>query len=112
MLPVCAVLFLAITPSTPPVHLVHILADDLGYNDVSWHNAIMKTPALATLQETGVHLSGLHTWKACAPSRGSIMSGHYPFHYGFYKNQDANAYGLPTNFTALPELLAAAGYCA
>ena len=93
-----------------PVHLIHILADDLGYNDVSWHNPVMKTPVLQSLQDSGVHLAGLHTWKACAPSRGSIMSGRYPFHYGFYDNQDANAYGLPTNFTTLPSLLQAAGY--
>ena len=69
--------------SKPPVHLIHVLADDLGYNDVSWHNPIMKTPVLQSLQESGVHLAQLHTWKACAPSRGSIMSGRYPFHYGF-----------------------------
>ena len=38
------------------------------------------------------------------------MSGRYPFHVGFYTNQDSNEYGLPTNFTILPELLSAAGY--
>ena len=84
-------------------------SDDLGYNDVSWHNPVMKTPTLQKLVEGGVHLSNFHTWKACAPSRGAIMSGRYPFHYGFYKNQDANAYGLATNFSTLPEMLAAHG---
>jgi arylsulfatase A-like enzyme len=70
----------------------------------------MKTPALQKLHDGGLFLSHMHTWKACAPSRGSIMSGRYPFHFGFYKNQDANAYGLPTNFSTLPELLSSAGY--
>ena len=29
--------------SSPP-HLIMILADDLGWNDVSWHNPHMITP--------------------------------------------------------------------
>ena len=33
-----------------------------------------------------------------------------PFHFGFYTNQDANEYGIATNFTMLPELLGKAGY--
>lgn len=93
-----------------PVHLVHILADDLGHNDVSWQNPTIKMPTLGAMQAGGVHLSHFHTWKACAPSRGATMSGRYPFHFGFYKNQDANAYGLPTNFSTLPMLLHDAGY--
>ena len=98
-----------IAATAPPLHLIHVVADDLGYNDVSWHNPVMHTPNLAKLQSQGVHLAGMHTWKACAPSRGSIMSGRYPFHFGFYDNQDANAYGLATNFSTVPELLKAKG---
>ena len=41
--------------------------------------------ARGMLLEGGVHLTNFHTWKACAPSRGAIMSGRYPFHFGFYK---------------------------
>ena len=70
-----------------PVHLVHILADDLGHDDVSWQNPTIKMPTLGAMQAGGVHLSHFHTWKACAPSRGATMSGRYPFHFGFYKNQ-------------------------
>jgi arylsulfatase B len=99
----------AVEAQKRPVHLVHVLADDLGYNDVQWHNPVMKTPTLQRLLEGGVYLTNFHTWKACAPSRGAIMSGRYPFHYGFYKNQDANSYGLATNFSTIPELLSASG---
>ena len=34
-----------------------------------------------------------------------LMTGRYPFHYGFYNNQDANNYGVPLNFTFLPQAL-------
>ena len=32
-----------------PVHLVHVLADDLGYNDVQWHNASDVCPPSVAL---------------------------------------------------------------
>lgn len=34
-----------------------------------------------------------------------LMTGRYPFHYGFYSNQDANDYGVPLNYTFLPQAL-------
>ena len=37
------------------------------------------------------------------------MTARYPFHFGFYNNQDANDYGVPTNFTMLPAVLRAQG---
>ena len=33
----------------PPPHILLIVADDLGYNDVSWHNPALVTPHLETL---------------------------------------------------------------
>ena len=33
----------------PPPHILLIVADDLGYNDVSWHNPALVTPHLHTL---------------------------------------------------------------
>jgi arylsulfatase A-like enzyme len=37
------------------------------------------------------------------------MTSRYPFHFGFYNNQDANNYGVPLNFTMLPEIMRAKG---
>ena len=36
--------------SSPP-HLIMILADDLGWNDVSWHNTLMLTPRMEVRNE-------------------------------------------------------------
>ena len=36
-------------PAPPPPHILLIVADDLGYNDVSWHNPALVTPHLETL---------------------------------------------------------------
>ena len=47
-LPAVAAL-LAPPPAPPPPHILLIVADDLGYNDVSWHNPALVTPHLESL---------------------------------------------------------------
>ena len=42
--------------SRPRPHIVLVLADDLGWNEVSWHNSRIHTPALASLARAGVTL--------------------------------------------------------
>ena len=39
-----------------PPNILYILADDLGYGDVSWNNPDMHTPALQRLAEARVVL--------------------------------------------------------
>ena len=46
-----------------------IEVDDFGYNDVSWNNPAMITPALARLTETGVILDTFYSAPRCSPSR-------------------------------------------
>ena len=63
----CTVLFLLVTilsvsdqlPAQP--NIVLIVADDLGYNDVGWHNSDMVTPNLDTLATTGVRKQRIST---------------------------------------------------
>ena len=87
------------------------MCSDLGHNDVGTGflngNKRAITPNLDALVGSGVELTQFYTFKYCAPSRGALMSGRYPFHFGFFNNQDANDYGLPANFTTLPAFLSA-----
>jgi arylsulfatase B len=71
---------------------------------------VQITPHLDTMVKEGVELTNFYVFKYCAPTRGALMSGRYPFHFGFYNNQDANDYGIPTNFTLLPATLRTHGY--
>lgn len=91
-------------------HILHIVADDLGYNDIGYHNSQISTPHLDDLRECGVHLDHFYAYKACAPSRASLLAGRYPFQMGIYENADIDSNGLPANFTLLPELLRRAGF--
>lgn len=67
------------------VHLVHIVADDLGYNDLGYINPGLVTPRLDTLARCGVRLDTFYTFKTCAPTRASMLTGRYPFRVGVYR---------------------------
>jgi len=99
-------------PATTPPNIVLIVADDLGWNDVSWHNPVVKTPHLETLARDGVLLEQHYSQPICTPTRAALLSGRYPFHIGLqYKVvQPLNPWGLLTNLTTVADELKSAGY--
>ena len=78
----CVAVSAASPEKAPPTYIIHVVADDLGYNDVAWHNNQTHTPALNALVREGVELMDFYVYKMCAPSRASILSGRYPMHLG------------------------------
>ncbi|XP_043194127.1 arylsulfatase I-like isoform X1 [Amphibalanus amphitrite] len=98
--------------NTNQPHIVFILADDLGYNDVSWHNSDILSPTLEALAREGVILEQNYAQPLCTPSRSALLSGRYPFHVG--RQHDVLSPHMPTgltiNVTLLPERLRSAGY--
>ena len=63
------------TASTTNPTIVIIVADDLGYNDVSWHNPVVKTPHLEELARDGVLLEQHYSQPICTPTRAALLSG-------------------------------------
>ena len=49
--------------------VVVMLADDLGWNDVSWHNPEMVTPNLERMADMGTVLNSSYFHPKCSPSR-------------------------------------------
>lgn len=90
-------------------HILHIVMDDVGHNDLGFVNPHVQTPYLDRLATEGIQLSNLYTFKECAPTRGSVLTGRYPFHFGYYNNPSDEG-GVSTNFTMLPAILKNAGY--
>ena len=88
----------------PPPTIIHLVADDLGYHDTNWRNHQVSTDALDALVKVGVEIPDFYVYKMCAPSRGSVMSGRYPWHVGYYDNNGGG--GPPLGFKFLPELIA------
>ncbi|KAK2118037.1 hypothetical protein P7K49_004924, partial [Saguinus oedipus] len=62
--------------SRPP-HLVFVLADDLGWNDVGFHGSRIRTPHLDALAAGGVLLDNYYTQPLCTPSRSQLLTGRY-----------------------------------
>ncbi|XP_070532385.1 arylsulfatase B-like [Ptychodera flava] len=93
-------------------HILHIVADDLGWDDVSWHNPDMITPNLQDLADNGVILDNMYVQTSCSPTRSSLMSGYYAANIGaqhlVYKPH--RPHGLPTWLTTMPEVLKDNGY--
>ena len=76
------------TSDTRP-NIILILADDLGFNDVSLYNGgagsgSLLTPNIDQIAKDGVMFKNGYAANAiCAPSRASIMTGRYSTRFGF-----------------------------
>ncbi|MBO6656857.1 MAG: sulfatase [Pseudomonadales bacterium] len=72
-----------------PPNIIYILADDLGYNDISTFgggvaDGQVKTPSIDQMAADGVVFAQSYAGNAtCAPSRAMILTGRYPTRTGF-----------------------------
>lgn len=81
-------------PATPsgdknPPNIILIVADDLGYNDISLNGGgvaggIVKTPNIDAIAREGINFTTAYAANAtCSPSRAAMMTGRYPTRFGF-----------------------------
>lgn len=85
-----------------PPNIVLILADDLGWNDLSMNgsNPTTQTPHIDALAAEGLTFSqGYAANGTCAPSRAALMSGRYGTRFGFEFTP------TPTGFMPIVELV-------
>jgi uncharacterized sulfatase len=73
-------------PADRPPNIVLIVADDMGWNDISMNgsNPTAQTPNIDALAAQGVtFFQGYAAHASCAPSRAALMSGRYGTRFGF-----------------------------
>ena len=102
--------------TVPPPNIVVILADDLGYHDVSFNGcADFTTPNIDSLVANGVRCSnGYVTHPFCSPSRAALLTGRYQQRFGHENQPGGDASnprnGIPQQELLLPQIVKPAGY--
>lgn len=104
------------TPNTQRPNIVFILADDLGWADLSVYGQTdFATPHLDALAADGVRFTQAYANSAvCSATRFALMTGRYQYRLrgGLEEPlvRTAHLYGLPPEHPTLPSLLRDAGY--
>ena len=97
-------------------NVVLIMADDLGYGDLSCYgNQTIRTPVLDELADEGIRLTSFYAGcTICTPSRMALLTGAYPLRAGWrggvvgYGINKQN--GLAPSAVTMGEVFKAAGY--
>ena len=85
------------SPGPKRPNIIFILADDMGYSDMSWQGSPIQTPNLDKLRAGGMFLERCYAQPQCSPSRAALLSGRYPYRYGLHEH-----IVLPWSLTGLP----------
>jgi len=102
-------------PSAKPPNIVFILADDLGYADVSCYGRPdLSTPNIDRIATQGLRfLQGYANSAVCTATRTALITGRYQYRLrlGLEEPLAGNPdVGLPPEHATLPSLLKKAGY--
>jgi len=108
----CVVSAAEITGTKPNV--VFILADDLGVECLSAYGGTShKTPNIDRLAKEGMRFTKSFSHPFCSPSRGSLLTGRYPFQNGLkvvlHSKKQENIYLKPSQ-PSFPRQLKQHGY--
>jgi arylsulfatase A len=63
-------------------NVVYIMADDLGWGDISAHGGGVPTPNIDRLFSKGVELTQFMGWCVCSPTRAMLLTGRHPIRVG------------------------------
>lgn len=98
-------------------HVLLILADDMGYNDIGYRSTDLgaATPALDELATAGVVLESYYTLPSCTPARAALFTGRDAAGVGMGFDGPGtyvidSAYGLPLDYATMGDAFSSSGY--
>jgi len=96
-------------------NIIVILADDMGWSDLSCYGSEIPTPHLDKLAANGLRYTQFYNTGRCCPSRASVLTGLYPHQTGVgHMLEDKGVPGyrghLNDRCVTAAEVLRAAGY--
>lgn len=92
-------------------NIVILLADDLGWGDVGYHDPQVVTPNIDAIATHGVELDRFYVNPTCSPTRASLLTGQFSTTHGVNgPMQWHSKEGLPLEWQTLPGYLKRAGY--
>jgi len=110
----CLSLINARSTNNPP-NILFILADDLGWANVGFHNeenTDISTPHIDKLVNHGLELNRHYVYAGCSPTRAAMQSGRLPVHVNLENDEGllSPTHGIPTRMTTVASKLKDAGY--
>ncbi len=89
-----------------------LLADDLGWAGVSFHDDQFATPNIDALAAAGMKLDRFYVAPMCSPTRAGLMTGRYPIRFGLARAviPPQRDFGLPTEELTMGEAMTQLGY--
>lgn len=114
----CSVVAASANAADKP-NIVILLADDLGYGDLSCYgHPSIRTPQLDRMAAEGLRFTDFYSAsEVCTPSRAALLTGRYPIRSGMCETPGARRVlfpdspgGLPPSEITLAEALKSHGY--
>lgn len=102
--------------NTSQPNIVLIMADDLGYGDISCFGSdFIQTPVLDKMASEGIKFTDFHSNGAvCTPTRASLITGNYQQKAGLegviYVQKEKRIYGISPEEKTMAEIFKDAGY--
>lgn len=88
-----------------------IIADDAGWNDMSFHGSEINTPNLDKLAKQGTRLERFYVSPTCSPSRASLLTGMPASRMGIVAPISGRSEKtLPDSIVTLPQALRGGDY--
>jgi arylsulfatase A-like enzyme len=104
----------AFAQTAAPPNIVYIMADDLGYADVSCYGRPdISTPNIDSIAANGMRFLQAYANSAvCSATRTALITGRYQYRLqaGLEEPLGGSEVGLPPEHPTLPSLLKSAGY--